>query len=168
MNKKSMDDNRRGSIDDAVETDKNGVDRDISENYDSILRESAVLTTISGFLFGFLLNISINSPSYFSSEDSIVLMLALFTVTFATCFFFMPVFYHHIQFPYKNVEKFKLRSHRFIVFGIVPLLITLYFGLLLGLRFGLRLGEASAIEYLDYVSSAIPFVSVYLFYKNRK
>ena len=25
----------------------------------------------------------------------------------------MPVIYHHLQYPYKNLEKFKVRSHRF-------------------------------------------------------
>ncbi len=168
MVKKNIEDSQSQGTDE-VRKEKHSANGDIAEDYDTILKESAVLTTVSGFLFGFLLNISRNRPSDFSSEDSIILMLALFTVTFATCFLFMPVFYHHLQFPYHNVEKFKRRSHRFMVFGTVPLIITLYFGLLLGLKFGLHLGfESPAIEYWAYIMSAIPFVSVYLFYRNRK
>lgn len=149
--------------------DKSESNGDISKDYDTILKESAVLTTVSGFLFAFLLNISINRPSDFSFEDGIILMIALFTVTFATSFLSMPVFYHHLQYPYRNIEKFKLRSHRFIVFGTAPLFITLYLGLLLGLKFGLHLAfDSPAIEYWAYILSVVPFATVYIFYRLRK
>ena len=148
---------------------KYGAGGDISKDYDTILKESAVLTTVSGFLFAFLLNISINRPSDFSFEDGIILMIALFTITFATSLLSMPVFYHHLQYPYRNIEKFKLRSHRFIVFGTAPLFITLYLGLLLGLKFGLHLAfESPVVEYWAYMFSVIPFVSIYIFYRLRK
>lgn len=148
---------------------KYGAGGDISKDYDTILKESAVLTTVSGFLFAFLLNISINRPSDFSFEDGIILMIALFTITFATSLLSMPVFYHHLQYPYRNIEKFKLRSHRFIVFGTAPLFITLYLGLLLGLKFGLHLAfESPVVEYWAYIFSVIPFVSIYIFYRLRK
>ncbi|MGH9953585.1 MAG: DUF6328 family protein [Nitrososphaeraceae archaeon] len=149
--------------------EKYGTNGDISKDYDTILKESAVLTTVSGFLFAFLLNISINRPSDFSFEDGIILMIALFTITFATSLLSMPVFYHHLQYPYRNIEKFKLRSHRFIVFGTAPLFITLYLGLLLGLKFGLHLAfDSPEVEYWAYMFSVIPFVSVYMFYRLRK
>ena len=149
--------------------EKYGANGDISKDYDTILKESAVLTTVSGILFAFLLNISINRPSDFSFEDGIMLMIALFTITFAISFLSMPVLYHHLQYPYRNIEKFKLRSHRFIVFGIVPLFITLYLGLLLGLKFGLHLAfDSPAIEYWAYILSLVPFASVYIFYRFRK
>ena len=149
--------------------EKYGVDGDISKDYDTILKESAVLTTVSGFLFAFLLNISINRPSDFSFEDGIILMIALFTITFATSFLSMPVFYHHLQYPYRNIEKFKLRSHRFIVFGTAPLFITLYLGLLLGLKFGLHLAfDSPLIEYWAYILSVVPFATMYIFYRLRK
>lgn len=148
---------------------KYGTNEDIIKDYNAILRESAVLTTVSGFLFAFLLNVSINRPSDFSFEDGIILMIALFTITFATTFLSMPVLYHHLQYPYQNIERFKLRSHRFMVFGAVPLFITLYLGLLLGLKFGLHLAfESELIEYWAYAFSLVPFVSVYIFYRLRK
>jgi hypothetical protein len=149
--------------------DKYGSNDDISKDYDTILKESAVLTTVSGFLFAFLLNISINRPSDFTFEDGIILMIALFTITFATSLLSMPVFYHHLQYPYRNIEKFKLRSHRFMVFGTAPLFITLYLGLLLGLKFGLHLAfDSPAIEYWAYILSLVPFATVYIFYRLRK
>ena len=148
MNDDSPNNNREGSTNSDT-PEKYGTNGDISKDYDTILKESAVLTTVSGFLFAFLLNISINRPSDFSFEDGIMLMIALFTITFAISFLSMPVLYHHLQYPYRNIEKFKLR--RFIVFGIVPLFITLYLGLLLGLKFGLHLAfDSPAIEYWAY------------------
>lgn len=45
---------------------------DVIKDYDSIIRESSLLTTVCGFLFGFLLNISINTPKGFATDDSII------------------------------------------------------------------------------------------------
>ena len=50
---------------------------DIIHDYDSVLKESGVLTSVSGIIFGFLLSISINSPKGFTMEDSIILMVSL-------------------------------------------------------------------------------------------
>lgn len=105
---------------------KSEVKEDIIEDYDSILRESGVLASVSGIIFGFLLNISINSPEGFTTEDSIILMLALYSISFAVSFFVMPIVYHHIQYPYRDIEKFKMRAHYFIKIGICPGAIPLY------------------------------------------
>jgi hypothetical protein len=35
---------------------------DIIQDYDSVLKESGLLTSVSGIIFGFLLNISITLP----------------------------------------------------------------------------------------------------------
>lgn len=74
---------------------------DIIHDYDSVLKESGVLTSVSGIIFGFLLSISINSPKGFTMEDSIILMVSLYSVSFAVSFFVMPIIYHHIQYPYR-------------------------------------------------------------------
>jgi hypothetical protein len=66
-------------------------------------------------------------------------MISLFAITLAVSLFAMPVVYHHVQYPYRDLEKFKLRSHRFIKFGIIPAAIILYLGLELGLQLGLNL-----------------------------
>ena len=103
-----------------------GIKRDIIQDYDSVLRESSVLTSICGFIFGFLLNISLNSPKGFSAIDSITLMFSLYSITFAVSLFVMPIIYQNTQYPYKDIKKFKMRAHYFIKIGIIPGIITLY------------------------------------------
>jgi len=92
---------------------------DIIHDYDSVLKESGVLTSVSGIIFGFLLNISINAPQGFTIEESIILIISLYSISFAVSFFVMPIIYHHIQYPYRDIEKFKIRSHKFIKFGMI-------------------------------------------------
>ncbi|MDQ5859390.1 MAG: hypothetical protein M3278_00330 [Thermoproteota archaeon] len=61
--------------------------------YDTIVREreSALLTTTGGILFGFLLSISINTPEDFSLINRITLLVALYSITIAISLFVMPV-----------------------------------------------------------------------------
>jgi hypothetical protein len=148
--------------------EKEAVKDDIIQDYDTVLKESGVLTSISGIIFGFLLNISINSPKGFTIEDSIILMMSLYSISFAVSFFVMPIIYHHIQYPYRDLEKFKIRSHQFIKFGMIPGAITMYLGLLLGLKFSLHTGIGPAYEYFSYILAIVPFVLVYIFFKYRK
>jgi hypothetical protein len=148
----------------------NNKDRDdLDKDLNTILRESTLLTTVSGFLFGFLLNISINTPKGFNSEHSIILLIALFSITFAISLFVMPVIYHHFQYPYTNIVKFRERSHRFIVYGIIPAAITLYLGLVLGLDLGLKLGIPWLnTNYLSFLLAIIPFIFTFIVYRKRK
>jgi hypothetical protein len=100
--------------------DEDDVKKDrLSRDYDTVLKESAVLTTFGGVLFGFLLNISIRGANQLSYLERIILVLALFSITIAVSLFVMPVIYHHVQFPYSDVDKFKKRAHRFILFGFI-------------------------------------------------
>jgi hypothetical protein len=152
-------------IADGENTKRNSIKDDLVKDYDAVIRESALLTTVSGFLFGFLLNISINTPKGFTAGDSIVLMIALFSITFAVSFFAMPVVYHHLQYPYSDLEKFKLRSHKFIKFGVVPAAFTLYLGLDLGLKLGF---PSINTDYLAFILAAIPFIFIFVFFRERK
>ena len=99
------------------------------KDYGTVLRESAVLTTFSGLLFGFLLNISILSAKQFTFSYIILILIALSNIVVATCMFVIPVIYHHIEFPYRDVTKFIKKFHRFILFGFLPTGISLYLGL---------------------------------------
>jgi hypothetical protein len=103
--------------------------------YDTIVKESALLTTTGGILFGFLLNISINPPEDFSLINRVTLLVALYSITIAVSLFVMPVIYHHVQYPYRDLEKIKDRSHKFITFGLMPAGITLYLALEIALSF---------------------------------
>ena len=151
------------------ENNKNNEDTLITD-YNAILRESTLLTTVSGFIFGFLFNTTINTPRNFTPIDGIILLIALFVSTCSVCLFVMPVVYHNLQYPYRDLEKFKRRSHNFIMFGLIPGAITLYLGLLLGLKLGLKLSFPS-VNYIDYLSpflALIPFVIVFIIFKERK
>ena len=133
----------------------------LSQDYDTILKESALLTTFAGILFGFLLEISINTPEDFALGDKIILLLSLFSITIAASLFVMPVVYHHIQYPYKDLHKFKIRSHRFIVFGLIPAGITLFLGLELAL-------SSILDRFPAFMLAAIPFAVVYVLFIMRK
>ena len=129
-------------------------------DYDTVLKESAVLTTFGGVLFGFLLNISIRGANQLPYPERIILVLALFSVTIAVLLFVMPVIYHHVQFPYTDIDKFKKRAHRFILFGLVPTIITLYLGMILAF--------SPLIDTLAYFVAGLPFLFVYILYRMRK
>jgi Family of unknown function (DUF6328) len=129
--------------------------------YDTIVRESALLTTTGGILFGFLLDISINTSEGFSSLNKITLLVALYSITIAISLFVMPVIYHHLQYPYRDLGKFKERSHRFMMFGLIPAGLTLYLALEIALSF--TVGREIA-----FGLAAIPFLLVYVLFKKRK
>jgi hypothetical protein len=136
-------------------------DRDkLIKDYDTILKEAALLTTFTGILFGFLLNISVTSSEVLDFGEQIVLATALFSITIATSLFIMPVVYHHIQFPYDSIERFKGRAHRFIIFGLIPTAVTLYLGIVLAF--------SPIIGSYTFIVAALPFVLVSVLYKMRK
>jgi len=111
-------------------------------------------------LFGFLLNISIRGASKLIYVEKIILVLALFSITVATSLFVMPVIYHHLQFPYTDVDKLKKRTHRFILFGLIPTAFTLYLGIVFAF--------SPLIHKLAYFVAGLPFAFVYLLYRMRK
>jgi ABC-type uncharacterized transport system permease subunit len=142
--------------DDEDEIKKDRLFRD----YDTVLKESAVLTTFGGVLFGFLLNISVRGANHLSYLERIILVLALFSITIAVSLFIMPVIYHHVQFPYTDVDKFKKRAHRFILFGLIPTIVTLYLGMILAF--------SPLLDNLAYFVAGLPFIFVYILYRMRK
>ncbi len=141
--------------------EKVGKDK-LSQDYGSVLRENAILTTFAVFLFGFLLNIAINPSKSFILIDKIILLISLFSITISAVLFIMPVIYHHLEYPYIDFEKFKERSHRFTLFGLIPTMITLFLGLQLATR---ALVENISVS---FVLGIIPFILIYVFYRLRK
>jgi hypothetical protein len=59
------------------------------------------------------------------------------------------------QFPYTDIDKFKRRAHRFILFDLIPTAVTLYLGMILA--FSPLLGN------LAYFIVGLPFVSSIFF-----
>jgi hypothetical protein len=52
---------------------------------------------------------------------------------------------------------------------VVPAAFTLYLGLYLGLDLGLKLGFPSInTDYLAFVLAAIPFIIIFVFFRERK
>ena len=151
-------------------SEKNLADKDdektssdkLTSDYGSIIRESALLTSFSGFLFGFLLTISINSSNNFIFIDKIILLIALSSITISISLFIMPVVYHHLEYPYIDFEKFKKRSHRFTLYGLIPAFVTLFLGV--------ELAMASLLgnSIWAFLFGAIPFVLVYIFFRFRR
>lgn len=137
------------------------VDDKLVQRYDTILKESALLSTFCGILFGFLLNMGINLPQSFAFIDKITLIVALYSITVAASLFVMPVVYHHLQYPYGSFHKFKGRSHRFIISGLIPAGITLYLGLELALH-----SLLGSIE--SFILASLPFFLVYFLFRARK
>ncbi|MGC2684050.1 MAG: hypothetical protein WA323_19495, partial [Candidatus Nitrosopolaris sp.] len=84
-----------------------------------------------------------------------------FSITIAASLFAMPVIYHHLQYPYNNLEKFKLRSHRFTILGLVHSGITLYLGIEIALASVLNTLMAFAL-------ATIPFIFVYVYFRERR
>jgi hypothetical protein len=85
------------------------------ENYRTILNELALLTTVSVLLFGFLLS----SPGIATSDvEEWVYAAAIVLIATATLVFILPVAYHHLQFPYRNFEKFQARTHTWLRIGL--------------------------------------------------
>lgn len=137
------------------------MDDKLVQRYDTILKESALLSTFSGILFGFLLNMAINVPNNFAFDDKLTLIVALYSTTVAASLFVMPVVYHHLQYPYGNFDKFKSRSHTFILLGLIPAGITLYLGLELAIH-----SLLGSIE--SFILASLPFILVYFLFRGRK
>lgn len=132
----------------------------LSGDYNTILKESTILTSFGGILFGFLLNISVRGANQLIYPEKVILVLSLFSITIAVSLFVMPVIYHHLQFPYTDIDRFKRRAHRFIIFGLVPTAFTLYLGLVLAF--------SPLIDNLAYFIAGLPFILVYVLYRMRK
>jgi hypothetical protein len=131
------------------------------------LKESIVLTSVSGIIFDFLLNISINAPIGFTAADSLMLMISLYSI-FLLYLFYNVYCLSSCAISFRDIEKFKIRSHRFVKFDLVPGEITLYFGLLLGLRFSLITEIGYTYEQFSYIIAIVPIILVYTFFRLWK
>src|SRR5947209_20472077 len=64
------------------DNDEDDVNKDkLFRDYDTVLKESAILTTFGGVLFGFLLNISIRNANQLIYSEKIILVSALFSLS---------------------------------------------------------------------------------------
>ena len=98
-------------------SDDDPVKRSSTEHYDRVgvsFRWPQILASASSIFFGFLLNIVINPPSYFTFFDNVILLAALYSVTVATTMFIMPVIYHVSSYRRLDVERFLSRTKQYV------------------------------------------------------
>jgi Family of unknown function (DUF6328) len=129
-------------------------------DYNAIIRESSLLIAFTGILFGFLLNIAVSYAGKLAPIDQIATMAAIISITVAISLFIMPVVYHHLEYPYADLEKFKIRAHRFMLFGFIPTGLTMYLSLAIAL--------SSFIGYFAFGVALLPFLLVYGLYLKRR
>jgi hypothetical protein len=135
-----------------------------TEHYDRVgaaIRWSQILASASSIFFGFLLNIAVNPPSYFTFFDNVILLAALYAVTVATAMFIMPVIFHASHYRKFDVERFLLRSKQYVLIGIICVMLAMYLGL------GLALSSKLPVQ-IAYSLPSLPFIFVLVEYFRHK
>jgi hypothetical protein len=121
--------------------DDDPVMRSSTERYDRVgvtFRWCQILASASSIFFGFLLNIAVNPPSYFTFLDNVILLAALYAVTVATAMFIMPVIFHASP----------------VLIGIICVMLAMYLGL------GLALTSKLPVQ-IAYSLASLPFIFIF-------
>ena len=138
--------------------DDDPVMRSSTERYDRVgvtFRWPQILASASSIFFGFLLNIAVDPPSYFTFFDNIILLAALYAVTIATTMFIMPVIFHASHYRKLDVERFLLRNKQYVLIGIFCVMLAMYLGL------GLAL-DSKLPGQIAYSLASLPFIFICL------
>ena len=139
------------------EDDDDPVMRSSTERYDRVgvtFRWPQILASASSIFFGFLLNIAVDPPSYFTFFDNIILLAALYAVTIATTMFIMPVIFHASHYRKLDVERFLLRNKQYVLIGIFCVMLAMYLGL------GLAL-DSKLPGQIAYSLASLPFIFIF-------
>ena len=134
--------------------DDDPVMRSSTERYDRVggnLDWFIILASASSIFFGFLLNIAVNPPAYFTFFDNMILLAALYAVTVATAMFILPVIFHARHYRKFDVERFLLRAKGPILMGIFCVMLAMYLGL------GLALDSKLPVQ-ISYSLPSLPFI----------
>jgi Family of unknown function (DUF6328) len=136
--------------------DDDPVMRSSTERYDRVganLDWFIILASASSIFFGFLLNIAVDPPLYFTFFDNVILLAALYAVTVATAMFILPVIFHASHYRKLDVERFLLRAKGPVLTGIFCVMLAMYLGL--GLAFSSKLPILVA-----YSLPSFPFIFI--------
>jgi uncharacterized protein DUF6328 len=139
-----------------TERSTNPIKSSSTEHYDRMgasLRWCQILASASSIFFGFLLNIAVNPPSYFTFFDNVILLAALYAVTVATTMFIMPVIYHMTRYRRLDVERFLSRAKQYALIGIICVMLAMYLGL------GLALNSKLPVQ-IAYSLPSLPFIFI--------
>lgn len=140
-------------------SDDDPVMRSSSERYDRVgsdLDWFILLASASSIFFGFLLDMAVNPPSYFTYFDNLVLLAALYAVTVATAMFIASLIYHTGHYRKFDVERFLFRTNQYSLIGFASVIIALYLAL------GLALNSKLPFE-IAFGVATLPFVVIILF-----
>ena len=146
------------------DSDDDPVMRSSTERYDRVgvsFRWPQILASASSIFFGFLLNIAVNPPSYFTFFDNVILLAALYAVTVATTMFIMPVIYHMTRYRRLDVERFLSRAKQYALIGIICVMLAMYLGL------GLALNSKLPVQ-IAYSLPSLPFIFVLIEYFTER
>ena len=141
-------------------SDDDPVMRSSTERYDRVganLDWFIILASASSIFFGFLLDIAINPPSYFTFIDNVILLAALYAVTVATAMFIMPVIFHASHYRQLDVERVLFRTKRYVMIGIICVMLAMYLGLGLALNSKLPVQIAYSLPSLLFIIIIIIF-----------
>ena len=128
-----------------------------------ILGEFRLFVAASGILFGFLLNVAFTRGKDTLTVELIFMVLALACAAISVLIFLLPAIYHHSHsFPLteEEAEKIYIRSHRFALWGIITLIMTIYFSLILAFY--------SIFSWLSFVMASIILVIPAMLFILRK
>src|SRR5262249_22176128 len=122
-----------------------------------------ILASASAIFFGFLLNIEVNPPSYFTAIYYEILLAALATLTaIATAMFIMPVICHMSHYRKFDVDRFLSRMKQYVLTGIIGIMLTMYLSL------GLVL-DAKLPILIAYSLASFPFIFVtFRFFRDTR
>jgi|SRR5215472_2104622 len=139
--------------------------RSSSEHYDIVgvdLDWFLILGSASSIFFGFLLKITVNPPSYFTLLDKTTLLTALYSVVVSTTMFIMPVIYHTNHYRKFDVDRFVFRTRRYIMIGIICIMLAMYLSL------GLVL-DSKLPTLIAYSLASFPFIFVaFRFFRDTR
>ena len=149
--------------------DNDGIDKstrpDSTERFDRVsatLKDSSILMAGSSILFGFLLNIRLNSIHQPTFIDGVILLVSIYSVTIATVFFILPVIFHQMNYRILDVEKFLSRSKKYLLCGTACLMLTMY------LTLGMALHSTTS-DYIGFALAVFPFIVIAVAWQiNRK
>ena len=141
-------------------SDDDPVMRSSTERHDRVganLDWFIILASASSIFFGFLLDTAINPPSYFRFIDNVILLAALYAVTVATAMFIMPVIFHASHYRQLDVERVLFRTKRYVMIGIICVMLAMYLGLGLALNSKLPVQIAYSLPSLLFIIIIIIF-----------
>jgi hypothetical protein len=138
------------------ESDDDPIMRSSSEHYDRVgvsFRWPQILASASSIFFGFLLDIEVNPPSYFTYTDHVILSAGLYSVAVAVAMFIMPVIYHMTHYRKFDVNSFLSRNKQYVLTGIICVMLGMYLAL------GLALNSKLSIH-ISYAAASLPFICI--------